>query len=185
MDCADWGPDGPVVASPFRYTGRGHDLVHALKYAGWTGLAGVMGRMMAGSAARLATDRSCCLVPVPLSAARLRERGFNQSELLAHGLGAAAGYPVRPLLVRHVSSRPQALSTPTGRAGNVDHAFEVRASGARRREPGEAWPVIVVDDVVTTGATARACADALREADMECLGIVAFARTLTRIDGCE
>jgi len=156
--------------------------VHALKFSGWTGLSTVMGNLMLQSALNLARGATCTLVPVPLSRARLRERGYNQSELLAEGLGMAVGWPIQHHLVRRSSGRQQARSTRRDRAGNVEQAFEpagIDEAGAEHRRP---LPVLLVDDVVTTGSTARACAAALPESDFDCRGIVVFARTLRHGD---
>ena len=136
-----------------------------------------MGRALAPELARLNGADACCLVPVPLSAARRRERGFNQAELLARSLGASTGHPVVGLLTRTGSSRTQATASREQRRGNVTSAF--RLADARWIE----GPAVLVDDVVTTGATAGACAAALIDAGVPCAGIVSFARTLGRFEG--
>lgn len=98
------------------------------------------------------------VVPVPLHPAKQREREFNQAERLAVGLGRALDLPVRVDLVRRAAAtRTQTLLTRSQRAENVRRAFApvrgVTLAGAR---------VILVDDVLTTGATTNACARVLR-----------------------
>jgi ComF family protein len=112
------------------------------------------------------------LVPVPLHPRRLRERGFNQSELLAHALGRRSGLVVAPdALVRRKETPPQTGLTASARRSNVSGAFAVR-----RRSQVAGRVVVLVDDVVTTGATARACAAALRAAGTTEVRLVTAAR---------
>jgi ComF family protein len=112
------------------------------------------------------------LVPVPLHPRRLRERGFNQSELLAQALGRRSGLVVAPeALVRRKETPPQTGLTAAARRSNVSGAFTVRR---RSRVAGRV--VVLVDDVVTTGATARACAAALRAAGTTEVRLVTAAR---------
>lgn len=172
-DCAEWPDDAARVVAPFQYSGSALDLVHALKYGGWTGLGRVMGELMAPCVQSLESVDAPVLVPVPISSSRMRERGFNQAELLAGAVAACTGIPVQLLLTRGRAARPQAQSGRSSRWSNVSDAFMVR--GAVPRDA--VGSVIIVDDVVTTGATAQACGAALEMAGFRCTGIVAFART--------
>jgi ComF family protein len=153
-------------------------LVHALKFDGWRGLAPQMARAMVRPARRLTMDEPHPLVPVPLSRARLRERGFNQAELLARGLADETGWALVNLLWRRRTGEQQARLGRRRRAANVLGLFEVdrdwRADGTRS--------VLLVDDVVTTGATAAACFAAITEAGLDCAGVVSFARATRPID---
>lgn len=178
-ECAEW-PDELVRAdSAFLFEPPAVRIVHGLKYAGWTSLAPRMGALMAPVARGLGT-RDTVLIPVPLAPARLRERGFNQAHLLADGVGAALGWPVEPLLARAGSDRRQARSGRRERALNVAGAYHVvppgRSAGAGGLL-GSGREVLVVDDVITTGATIAACAETLASCGLRCLGAVSFART--------
>jgi ComF family protein len=101
-----------------------------------------------------------CLVPVPVHANRLRERGYNQSALLARGLGRLSSLPVvADSLIRRRYTPPQARSSGIKeRHNNVSDAFACRDGGLRGKG------VILIDDVSTSGATLNACAVALKAA---------------------
>lgn len=97
------------------------------------------------------------LVPVPLHPARQRERGFNQSELLARQLSRRAGIPVNTTLLRRMKqTQPQASLDGAARSGNVQGAF--------RAENAQGMTILLVDDLLTSGNTLGACAGALRAA---------------------
>jgi ComF family protein len=149
------------------------DLVHALKYEGWPELAHVMGRELARI--RLPQeDRSSLVVPVPTTSGRRRRRGYNQAELLAESFALSTGRRIRRALVRGSEGRSQTALTPAERRENVRGVFgpsaaEGDVAGAR---------VLLVDDVLTTGATASEAATALVSMGASCVTLVAFARAL-------
>lgn len=126
---------------------------------------------------RLASGRSVILVPVPLDRSRLRRRGFNQAALLAAELGRATGMGWRSSLGRLPAAHRQAELGRADRATNVRFGFRWRAE---HRLP--VARVLLVDDVLTTGATAAACARVIGEAGYDCRGVVTFARALYRPD---
>jgi ComF family protein len=150
------------------------DIVHAFKYDGWTALShGIAARM-----ARLAwpadvlAERTA-LAPVPLSAKRERERGFNQSAVLAASLAALQGIPVwDDVLQRTHFTSSQTRLTPEERLRNVSGAFRVAGDAARLRGAH----LVLVDDVVTTAATLNACAAALFTGGARVISYVTFGR---------
>lgn len=156
-------------------------LVHALKYGGWQRLAEPMGEAMAPTARGLASAKEpTVLVPVPLAAARLRERGFNQAVLLARSLAEGTGWPVWEGLARRRTGRRQASLGRAARVENVQSLFVGRSELGSAQEHARA---LLVDDVLTTGATAAACAVALEEAGTPCAGVVSFARASAPLEG--
>jgi ComF family protein len=159
-----WAPEHP-----------GGAVVHALKYDGWTAVAEGMARRMARLTLPPDVVRECAaLVPVPLADARLRERGYNQSALLADALAACWQRPVWPDALRRVRATvSQTRLTPGERLRNVARAFRVDAA----RHPGlRGAHVVLVDDVVTTAATLNACAAALIEGGARIVSYVTFGR---------
>lgn len=150
-------------------------VVYSLKYEGWRGVA----KEMAYRVARLPWPEDVlrertALVPVPLSAARERERGFNQSALLAARLSEGFGIPVwHDVLERSKATSSQTRLTPEQRLTNVAGAFRVaQAASARLR----GTHLILVDDVVTTAATLNECAAALWNGGARVISYVTFGR---------
>jgi len=140
--------------APLRYEGVGREAVHALKYGGH---AGVAERLAAPLLARVLPEgRFDVVVPVPLHPSRLRRRGYNQAALLARALAGRIGVPFSDKLKAVRRTRDQVELTAAGRRENVRGAFE-----ARGRVRGR---VLLVDDVLTTGATMSECARVLLEA---------------------
>jgi len=161
--------------------GTGGKIVHALKYSGWR----IVADPIADRLARIAwpgdvMEERTALVPVPLAASRERERGYNQSALIALALSRRWAIPVwTDVLERGRVTRTQTELTPGERLSNVAGAFRVRHS-ARAALRGA--HVILVDDVVTTGATLGACASALYEAGSRIISYVTFARAVASGD---
>jgi ComF family protein len=155
--------------------GMAGPIVHALKYDGWTAVAGGMAARMARLAwpADVVAERSA-LVPVPLAGTRRRERGFNQSELLASELARWWRVPVwSSVIARYRTTATQTQLTPGERLANVAGAFRATA-GARSMVRGA--HVVLVDDVVTTAATLNACAEALYMSGARIISYVTFGR---------
>ena len=155
------------------YEGTLRVVVHQLKYAGRRRAAARLAEaLLEDPAVRALVATSDVLVPVPLHPRRLRERGFNQSALLAEEIARRTGRAVCPdALVRRVDTVPQAGLSAAARRRNVRDAFAVR-----RRASVAGKTVTLVDDVVTTGATARACARRLAEAGAGEVRLLTIAR---------
>jgi len=155
--------------------------VHALKYEGWRAAAEGMAERMSRLAWPLdVIDERTALVPVPLAPARLRERGYNQSELIARALGQRWRIPVWPdLLSRQRNTETQTRLTPSDRLRNVAGAFDVSASMSARLRGAH---LVLVDDVVTTAATLNACAEMLVQRGARILSYVTFGRARSASD---
>jgi ComF family protein len=146
------------------------DAIHALKYRNRPALARPLGAWLA-SRAPLSGDAA--IVSIPLARGRRIERGYDQAALLADHLARAAGASRRrlPAALRRVrETPPQVGRTRAERARNVAGAFEASGGALAGRD------VLLVDDVVTTGATADAAAAALRRAGARSVVVVALAR---------
>ncbi|MCC7376733.1 MAG: ComF family protein [Verrucomicrobiales bacterium] len=145
-----------VVATPFML-----DVIHRYKYrqAEWFGP--FLGELLNAAAAEaVAGGNWDAIVPVPLHAARRREREFNQAERLGRSLGLRTGLPVLDgCVTRHRATRTQTLLDRRERSKNVASAFTVTGADVVRGKR-----VVVVDDVLTTGATTSAVGLALRRA---------------------
>ena len=155
------------------HAGSGAQIVHALKYGGWhaaaLGMADRMSRLWWPDRASVSS-----LVPVPLAASRLRERGYNQSERLARELARRWERPLwLDVLERERATETQTRLTPEERLANVSGAFRARESA---RETLRNAHVVLVDDVVTTAATLNACAAALLAGGARTLSYVTFGR---------
>jgi ComF family protein len=147
------------------------DAIHAFKYGGRPALARPLGAWLARAAP---PPPGALIVSVPLARGRRIERGYDQAALLADALARAAGARERRLrgaLLRTRETPPQVGKTRAERSRNVAGAFRaVRPAEIAGRD------VVLVDDVVTTGATADAAARALREAGAMTVTVVALAR---------
>jgi ComF family protein len=158
-------------------------VVHALKYGGWPAIADEIGVRISqltwpGDVLRERT----AVVPVPLGPTRLRERGFNQSELLALAVAARWALPVwTDVLIRSRETSSQTRLTPEDRLRNVSGAFRADIS-ARIKLRGA--HVVLIDDVVTTASTLNACAAALFDGGARVLSYVTFARAPAAGDRC-
>ncbi|MFI5230949.1 MAG: ComF family protein [Gemmatimonadales bacterium] len=156
----------------------GSAVVHSLKYHGWTGTARDMAAQMArvGWPPDVVAERAA-LVPVPLAATRERERGFNQAALLCDALSTHWGIPVwRDAITRTRATQSQTRLTPGERSANVHGAFAVPDRPCDVRDRLRGLHLVLVDDVLTTGATLNACATALFDAGARTISYVTFGR---------
>ena len=158
-----------------RYDDVARTLVHALKYHDRTDLAPSMGRWMARAGAEL-LDEADLWVPVPLHWRRGFSRRFNQSGALARAISRHSGVAVsRDALRRIRPTEHQVGLSRAERAANVQGAFKVDKS---RRAEIQGRRVILVDDVLTSGATVDACARALLRAKAAQVDVLVFARVV-------
>ena len=154
------------------YDGLLREWIHLYKYARIKPLARPLGRLLA--AAVPGEETFDAIVPVPLHWLRRWHRGFNQSEILARGLGRQLGVPLVFALRRARSTQVQAGLSNTARRQNVAQAFRSRHSVTGKR-------ILLVDDVMTTGSTAAACARALKRAGAARVSLVTVARVDRRL----
>lgn len=161
--------------APFAYSDPlARALIHAFKYEGMRDLAGPLAAEIASHIARhgIRPRPSALLVPIPLHKSRERERGFNQSFLLARELGERWGLAVVPALHRRRAAMPQVeMPSFAARRANVARAFRVADAAAV-----EGKSVILVDDVATSGATLAAASRVLRLAGARSVSAVAIAK---------
>ena len=159
-----------AVYSYGSYEGTLRELVHLFKYGGVRPLAGAFGKLLAQALPRETTFD--VIVPMPIHWFKKWQRGFNQSDLLAREIGKKWNVPVRNVVHRKKATLPQAGLTNAKRRANVSGAFKT----ARGRSLA-GMRVLLVDDVVTTGATASACARVLKRAGAAHVALLALART--------
>jgi ComF family protein len=164
------------------YEGTLRELIHLFKYSRMKPLAGPLGRMLVLALPR--DQRFDAVVAVPLHWRRKWDRGFNQSDLLARGVARSWGIPMVHPVRRRKATRVQAGLSNTRRRENVSGAFVARAfltkSGSVR-----GLRLLLVDDVMTTGATASACAGVLKRAGAVSVTLLTLARVDRRFGSTE
>ena len=171
---------GVRVWAPVAYSGPARDLVGALKFRAAMGVADTIAAQIAANAPPelVPASRWC---PSRYTRRRLRSRGYNQAAAIAEALGRRTGLDVADCLVRTGPAATQVgrhrAERRAGPAGAIRAAGSAAAGG---RPAGVPARVLLVDDVVTTGATLAACRDALRAAGASEIDAVVFARTLGR-----
>jgi ComF family protein len=165
-DCPPPSIDG--ARAPFLFAGPARRAILRLKFSGWRAVADALGAAMLAVAAPPTVD---AVTWVPLSRRRLAERGYDQAKALAAATSRGLGVPMLPLLRRSIATAPQARRSADARREAMRGAFDV--SG---RPPAS---VLLVDDVLTTGATAAECAEALRASGARRVHVLTAARALT------
>ena len=155
--CVGWQAEIDGIRSPFRFDGVVRQVIYQLKYRNLRTLAIPLAQLLSDYLVANPVPGEV-LVPVPLHRRRLRERGYNQSGLLARELGKLTNLPVvDDCLIRQRHAPPQArTSTVDERQSNVAEAFACCDQRPRDRQ------VLLIDDVSTSGATLDACAAALK-----------------------
>lgn len=152
----------------FQYDGIVRDLIHRLKFGGQAYLASPMADLME-EALNLRGDIITC---VPLHPIRRRERGYNQSELIAKRLSELTSIPYSPLLIKIRNTPPQStLKSHAERLDNIHGAFQLKddpdLSGKH---------ILLADDVFTTGATAEECTALLKSAGAASVRVITFSK---------
>lgn len=168
--CRAWPAVLVAVRSAVWLDAGARAAAHALKYGGLpriaADLAAVMTRIIP------APDRATRLIPIPLGPNRQRRRGYNQSLILARALASSWGLPVlAQLLIRTRDTTTQTALTPGARLANVAGAFGVQTGILRAQAP-----LVLVDDVFTTGATLAEAARTLESAGFTIISAVTFGR---------
>ena len=159
--CVSGTVDELVAAFVFEKEGAFQHIAHALKYSDYQSLGVELGKRLGGVVNAWGVGGDY-LVPIPLHRRKLRERGYNQAELIARGLSEVTNIPVRADLVRRKKfTQTQTMLSLEERKKNLDDAFEVRASDLSEIR-GKTF--ILIDDIITTGATIESCGRELRAA---------------------
>ncbi len=157
------------------FEGPLRELITRLKYSGDKALAEPLGNLLLDAAQEHLTLQDYeALVPVPLHRDRLQQRGFNQAFLLARPLAASARIPIVNALHRPTRSKAQVGLQGEARRGNVRGVFGLQP---RNRQRVTRRNVLLIDDVVTTGATADEAARVLRQAGVSRVDVLSVART--------
>lgn len=170
-----WGKIPLERATSYFFYQKGssfRQILHQLKYGGRKDLGELMGRFMAAELASAGffkdVDR---IVPVPLHPRKRKLRGYNQSECIAHGISAVTGIPMdTSSVIRKKHTDTQTRKSTYERWENVDGIFHLLHPGRLRGKH-----VLIVDDVLTTGSTTTACADAFKGVESIRISILTLA----------
>jgi ComF family protein len=154
------------------YDGLARKAVHTLKFRSGRYVAPVLGQMLRDHLGRRPVQADL-VAPVPMARARLRERGYNQAALLAEQIVDQVGGTLVEDLLHKADRPPQQTLSAAERARNLEDALR-----CARPELVEGRRVLLVDDVMTTGATLSACAEALDQAGANQVFALVFARDL-------
>ena len=173
-DCLRKRPFFDMVRAPFLYEGGIMEAIHQFKYAGRAHLADSLGPLLASFVKEwMEMTAECLTIPVPLHPKRLRERGFNQSLLLARHVASLLRTELDFLSLRRIRyTQPQTGLKSEERKRNVRKAFEIT-----NQEAVKGRNVLLVDDVTTTGSTLNECARVLSRAGAEKVCGIVLART--------
>lgn len=171
--CRDWPTDFTEAMSAVWLGDEAREIIHHLKYEGYTTLAALVASRIADAVRSVPSGG--ILVPIPLGARRRIERGYNQAEEIAVALGAVWSVPVATDVIRRVrDTATQTALTPAQRTRNVDAAFKAICPVIRGPKVA-----ILVDDVFTTGATLSSAASAMLDAGWREVRAVTFTRALS------
>lgn len=174
-DCLRKRPFYHRAGAPYLYEEKVLEAVHSFKYAGRTYLGHTLGSLLARFADQwLPEAENPLIMPIPLHPRKLRERGFNQSQLLARQVALRTGFELDFLTLRRIRyTLPQAGLKGSERRKNVRRAFELTDQKAVKGRT-----VLLVDDVATTGSTLNECAMVVNRAGAEQVICLVLARTM-------
>lgn len=158
-----WGKIPLEHATSFFYYRKGSDfrqILHQLKYGGQKEVGAIMGRYMASELLASGFFQGIdCIIPIPLHKQKQRIRGYNQSEWIARGISVVTGIPINTeAVIRRKNTETQTRKSVFGRWENVEGIFELHDV-----ESLAGKHILIIDDVLTTGATTVACASCLME----------------------
>jgi ComF family protein len=174
-ECREWPPFLRCARSACILAPPADRIVHQFKYRGWSALSKPMAERLARVDLPADTRAEARIViPVATTKSRLRTRGYNQAELLAREFASLSGRTLINALERSIGSTQTTLQ-PVARGANVAGAFAVVAAHEKHLRDAH---VILVDDVLTTGATIIECARTLADAGVRCVSALTFARAL-------
>lgn len=170
--CADWQPDELDAAyCCYVYAPPVNGLIVNFKYNGVYRLEEFLSGQICRMIRETDIPRPDALVPVPMHWRRLRQRGYNQAELLARVVAQEMNWEMKALLKRSRSTRRQVRLNAQKRRHNLDNAFELEGDVSGLR-------ILLVDDVLTTGATANRCARLLKRSGAAWVGLLCAARAV-------
>jgi ComF family protein len=172
-NCRGWEADIDAIRSPFRFDGVIRSAIHQLKYRNLRAIAPLLALLMSEYLASCDLNADI-VIPVPLHHRRMRERGYNQSALLAKELAKMTGIPLdETSLVREKYILPQARTNSVEeRRANVRGAFIYRGDNVKGKN------VLLVDDVATSGATMNSAASVIKSAGAAAVWGLALAREI-------
>lgn len=173
--CEAWPSSIAFARSAFLLQPPADRVVHQLKYRGWHCLGAFMGETLARTVLPAGMRNCTAVQAVPTTKSRLRDRGYNQAALIAESFSRETQIPVQDWLDRASSSSSQTALQPAKRAANVAGAFRLR-DYAEDRVPGAR--ILLIDDVLTTGATVSECAETLHAGGAAAICVLTFARAL-------
>jgi ComF family protein len=179
LQCRDWDPALGRARAAVLDRGTGAVMVRGLKYHGWEALSREMGKAMVREGRGKVLLPGSVVVPIPTTPRRRARRGYDQAELLAREVAARSGNPLRHTLLRRGDGRSQVGLHPQERWTNVRDAFAATGPG---REAVHGASVLLVDDVLTTGATLCSAARTLVEAGAARVDALVFARAQPDLD---
>ncbi len=169
--CLEKKPDYICLYCAFLFENLGRKLIHEFKFRNKRYLKHLFAALCAEAVPKEIWEKCTLLIPVPLSKKRYRQRGYNQAELLARELSIRYNIPVNTsILYKHEGEKQMALLNKEERRKNIKGLYA--ANGTLKNQT-----VLLIDDIVTTGETLRACAAQLKKAGAEAIYCLAIART--------